>query len=428
MIQLSAEEQFLWDCALTWRDPRPPEAPEKLDWSRIVSIARANKMATLLGQVLGQTGLLACLPPAAGQELDEAMARLAGKAADYRRVLGQYMPLAWEQGLETIPLKGLWVSSHVYGNPTMRPGHDMDILVRRGRVADCIAILERLGFGRYWPQQLADAFYQRHHLHLELCLSDCWTWVEIHWAFDHPRTRLTIDYEAVLNRARPGELLGVPVWDPSPPDLLLYLAVHLVKHAVYLPAVLDRPELPRLILADGRLMYFLDLAEAVKVYREEIDWQLVIALARAYGAVDILGAVLRVCHDILGAPVPEEALAALPVARLGPVTRRLMNRVASHTIATYLGRPASAFWHFLLAENTKFVVRPVRLLDFATYAAPGRNYLQRRYGRATAGAAASHLARTLGEYTRLGLDTVAFTWQRRRRPLPVFMTRPEGTG
>lgn len=423
-MKLTAEEAYLWECACTWRNPSPPANPEALDWLQIVKVAQANRMATLLDRVLRQTGTLAQLPPQASQILEDGRHHLAEKAATFTGVLRQYARRAAQQELETMPMKGLWVSCNVYGDATIRPGHDMDILIRRERIDECIAVLERLGFGRYWEPQLPDDFYRRHHLHLELSPPDCQTWVEIHWAYDHPRTKLTIDYEAVMDRTTPGELLGAAVRDPSLPDLLLYLAIHLVKHCIYLPATVARPDLQRIIVADGRLMYFLDIAEVVNVYGDQIDWDLAVHLAQEFGAVDILGAVLRVCHTYLQTPVPPEVLAALPVQPPGPLTSRVMNAVADHTVAQYLGQKTNPLWRFLVAENYAYVFRPIRLLDLVAFAFPGRGYLQRRYGKSGLGTAVGHLQRTTATYARLAIDTLYYTWQRNRHAVPTFVTLP----
>lgn len=421
---LTFEEQQLWQLARTWRQPRWLAHPDQLDWSRIVSVAIDNRMASLLDGVLRDTGMMNSLSPSDSKALGDEATRLAGRAETYTDILGRYMAQAVRQDLVTVPMKGLWVSAKVYGNASMRPGHDLDILVPRHRIDDCVAIAERLGFGRYWPAQLDDVFYRRHHLHLELCLEDCWTWIEIHWAFDHPRTRLTIDYDAVFARATPGELLGIPVWELSLPDLLLYLSIHLVKHMIYLPAVLDRPDLRRVILADGRLMHFLDVAETVKVYERQIDWALLVRLAEAYGAVDILGSVLRVCRDTLDAPVPAEVIEALPVAPASRPIRRLMEAMVATKLAEYSGEASSAFWRFLVSQDETFIFRPIRLLDLLTYLLPGQDYLRRRYGAASLRTANSHLAYALADALRLALDSASYTWQRRKRPLPVFLTLP----
>jgi hypothetical protein len=200
----------------------------------------------------------------------------------------------------------------------------------------------------------------------------------------------------------------------SLPDLLISLAVHLVKHAVYLPATISRPDLPRLVLADGMLMYFLDVAEIAKQYENEIDWQLTVKLARTGGVVDILGSVLRVCRQYLAAPVPAWVLEALPVGRPGLVSHRLMQRLAEFKIATYQGQKPGRLWTFLLGYNESIVFRPIRLLDLAHYCLPGADYLERRYGSASVVAAVGHLLRAMGQYARVGFDTLYFSWRRRR--------------
>src|SRR5690606_23656717 len=124
-------------------------------------------------------------------------------------------------------------------------------------------------------------------------------WFEIHWALDHPYTLLSVDYEGIFARARPARLLGAPVQEMAAPDVLLSLAIHLVKHAVYLPSLVEREDLPRIILADGMLMYYLDIAEVLK-QTPDLDWDLSVRLAREWGAVDTLGSVLRVCRRSFG--------------------------------------------------------------------------------------------------------------------------------
>src|SRR5690606_30831240 len=134
--------------------------------------------------------------------------------------------------------------------------------------------------------------------------------------------------------------------------------------------------------------------------------------------------VLRVCRDLLDAPVPTAVLDQLPITPPGPITHRLMNEVASHKVAEYLGEKTNPFWRFMVAENYTFVFRPIRLLDLLQYALPGRDYLQRRYGRATLPTALSHLFVTTGQYGRLALDTLYYTLQNKRRPQPIFTTLP----
>ena len=419
---LTAEEAFLWEFARCRRavgggravDPDLPETG--LDWERVVEIAVDNRLPTLLAGYLQLTGLDARLPPTARGRLAVAVKLFDYRTRLFTRALRQFLDHAAARGLPVVVLKGLWLSHKVYGKANSRPGGDVDLLLRRQDVGAALNILEyQMGYGRWWQPLLDDRYYARHHLHQQRCNPGRGVWFEPHWRLDHPYTRLTVDYEAMLARTTAGELLGKPVRELAPADLLLTLVIHLVKHAVYLPATLHRPDLPRLILADGMLVYFLDVAELLQQRVDALDWPHLIELARESGAATMLGAVLRVCARYLGAPVPAEVLAALPVERPGPLSRLLMQGVADQTLAAYAGRDQGRFWRFLAGWQETIIFRPIRLLDFLHHLFPGADYLARRYGSHSPWTAARHLLLTGARYLRVGLDTVYYGWQRRRR-------------
>lgn len=414
-MALTPEEACLWQWASTWRNPTASAVQAQLNWERLVALAVKNRMQTLLQQVLVATGLQVQLPPTAAAALQEAAAKYQDNAQRLGTTLRHYLHHAAAYNQEVVVLKGLWLSLKIYGHAAMRPGNDIDVLLRHKDIPRSLAILEeQMGYGRWWRPLLDDAYYDRHHLHQQRCNPNRSIWFEPHWLLDHPYTLLTIDYEALMDRTTPGELWGEPIREMSLPDLISSLVVHLVKHAVYLPTVINRPDLPQLILADGMMMYYVDVAEVIKLYETEIEWQTLINLAHQGGLVAMLGAVLRVCRDYLDTPVPDWVLAALPVSQSGVVTRWVMNRLADYEIATYQGQRPGRLWTFLLGYQDAIVFRPIRLLDLIQYLLPGRDYLQRRYGHSGVGTAVLHLLRATGQYVRVGVDTVYFTMQRRR--------------
>ena len=412
---LTPEETFLWDCARGWRTPETIRVPDEPDWGRVAAVAVANRMAWLLRSVLQARGIWETLPDAAQDEIQTSAERLSANADMMGASLADYLRRADARGIETAVLKGLSISANVYGEEAMRPGGDIDILVRTGHVKACMEVLAEMDIGSFWPNLMADPYYERHHLHHQRSTEDLRIWYEIHWALDHPYTLFTIDYEALMDRATPGELLGAPVRDLSPPDLLLTLAVHLVKHAIYLPSTYDRPDLARAVLADGMLMYFLDIAEAIRVYGDQLDWDRLVRLAGETGTREVIGSVLRACRTLLGAEVPEEILAAIPVERPGPVTHWAMNRVVDREIAEFLGEAASKFWDAILITNGAFILRPIRLLESAPYFLPSGDFLLRCYGQSGLVCRAGHLLRAVREFSRFGWDSVYFALERHRR-------------
>lgn len=413
---LTPEEKFLWRCARTWRRPAVQQLDGDLDWETVVSLAVDNGLATLLQDIMEKTGRAERLPSPAKRALSREVALYNYRARLFSRELRKFLNLAAERNLDVVVIKGLWLSLKIYGRADARPGADVDLLLRRADVRTALNVLEYgMGYGRWWRPLLDDVYYARHHLHQQRCNPGRAVWFEPHWRLDHPYTQLTIDYEAMMDRTTRGTLLGEEVRELAPPDLLLSLVVHLVKHAVYLPTALQRADLPRLILADGMLTYFLDVSEVLKTYEEELAWAEVTALAQRSGATTLMGAVLRVCAQYLEAPVPGEALAALPVRSPGGVTGRLKQGLADYVVEGDTGTNLPRLWRFLSGFKESMVFRPIRLLDVAHYCAPDAGYLRRRYGRATILTAAFHFLHALGQYARIGLDTVTYTWQRRRR-------------
>lgn len=413
LAPLNAAEAYLWQLGAAWRDAPPP--PPGLDWDRLVAVALDNRMPVLLDQVLRAGGLRADLSPAAEAALARGVAKYRRQAALLGRALADYLGHAAALGQDVVVIKGLWLSIKIYGEAALRPGSDIDVLLHERDIPAALRILEEeMGYGRWWRPLLADAYYARHHLHQQRANHNRVIWFEPHWLLDHPYSRLTIDYDGLLARTTPGLLLGQPVREMAPPDLLISLAVHLVKHAVYLPATLWRPDLQRLILADGMLMYFVDVAEAVRHYEGQIDWLQTVALARASGTAVILGSVLSVCRRFLGAPIPAPVLEELGCAAPpSPQPSLIMRRLADQLVATYLGQEPDRLWRFLLGYQASVVFRPIRLLDLLAYLLPGADYLRRRYGRAGAGTAVWHLLRAGGQYARVGADTVTFTLRRK---------------
>lgn len=435
-------EEFLWDCARGWRAPERLGIPPELDGAALVTLALRNKAQVILQRALSGLSEPPALEPAAERALARGIRKHTFWAGYLGEALRSFLALADQRGLPVTVIKGLWLCEKLYGDPAMRPGADIDLLLRRADVPEAVRILEEMGYGRWWRPLLDDRYYYRHHLHQQRCNADRTIWIEPHWLLDHPYTQLTLDYEAMLGRARPGHLWGLPLLELEWPDLVISLCIHLVKHAVYLPYSLDRLDLARLILADGMLMYYLDVAEALRLAGDNPPWSSLVDAANRAGAGAIVAGVLEVCAGFLGAPIPKDLPARFHRPKAGPVTRRLMIRLGDAVIAEHEGRRLSRRWSLLLGYNASVVFRPIRLLDFAHYLWPGPDFLRRRYGRAGSRARVGHLLRALGQFALVGIDTLGFALRRRlevrrltRRgyywppaPVDLFAAAPEPGG
>src|SRR5688572_24774196 len=375
-MQLTLEERLAYEFANHWRDENYRPALSNINWTRFAKLLTDNRMAILAAPILENSK--AEISPGAQKLIHEQAEKYKRSASRLGAALVTYLKTAKTREIPTIILKGLWLCEKIYHNSAMRPGGDIDILVPKDKVDACMVLLKEQGIGEFWPNLLKDEYFTKHHLHQQRSTPDLSIWFEIHWAFDHPYTLLTVNYDSIFERAQPAQLLGAPIREMSLPDLLLSLAIHLVKHAVYLPSLVERLDLPRIILADGMLMYYLDVAEVIR--QKEIDWDLTVQLARDCGAVDILGSVLRVCKQYFGAPIPAEVVTPVAVAGAWPVTRSFMARAVEQELAIYEECPASRVWQFVLACNGAFILRAVGVGEAASYFFPPADFLQRLYG------------------------------------------------
>lgn len=408
-MPLILEESLAYEFAIHWRNDSYRPNLQHVDWSRFAHLLTHNRMAVLATPILERVN--ASIPQEARKLITEQTEKYERSAFKLGQSLVFYLQSAQTKNIETIVLKGLWLCEKIYGNSAMRPGGDIDILVHKDKVDACLALLEEQGIGQFWHNLMHDDYFTRHHLHQQRCTRDLNIWFEIHWAFDHPYTLLTVNYESIFARARSSTLLGAPIQEMALPDLLLSLAIHLVKHAVYLPSLVNREDLPRIILADGMLMYYLDVAEIIKGH-SGIDWQFTVQLAREWGAVDILGSVLQVCKQYFSAPVPDEVITALTVKGPWRITKKLMARAAEQELATYEGKHVSRFWKLMLASNGAFILRPVRLLETASYFSPLADFLNRKYGNSNIFTRIYHLGKAVLQTLRFGWDSVYFGIER----------------
>jgi Uncharacterised nucleotidyltransferase len=408
-MKLTQEEKLAYEFAHHWRDENYHPDLQGIDWLRFANLLVHNRMAVLATQIFEHVHV--SIPEEAQKIINEQAEKYKRTALKFSEALITYLKSSESRNIENIVLKGLWLCEKVYNNPAMRPGGDIDILVRNDQVDTSLAVLKEQDIGEYWPNLLNDEYFTRHHLHQQRSSPDLNIWFEIHWALDHPYTVLTVDYEGIFKRSHPSQLLDALIQEMSIPDLLLSLAIHLVKHAVYLPSLANRDDLPRIILADGMLMYYLDITEVIK-QNKNIDWDLTIHLAHDWGAVDILGSVLQTCKKYFDAPIPDEVISALPITGPWPVTKNLMARAAEQELATYENRHTSRFWQLLLAPNGAFILRPVRLLETASYFFPSADFLQRKYGRSNILFRIGHLIIALKQTLHFGWDTVYFGAER----------------
>ena len=224
-----------------------------------------------------------------------------------------------------------------------------------------------------------------------------------------------MDYDGLFRRGDSGILLDETLLEMAAEDLILTLTVHLVKHAVYLPYLFRDANIIEIILADGMLMYFMDIAAVLNHKGHEIDWHALCKRANDWGMASSLYAVLTVCQGYLGAEIPGESYEKLHGKTSGSLSQSLHRKIAAYQLSTYRGEPKKRLWEFLTVPNGAFILRPVKLVDTWDYLFPESRGLERIYGRSSVTTRIRHFVISTFKMIRFGLDSIRFGVERYRR-------------
>lgn len=246
------------------------EAPTEydLDWERLRRLALAHGVAPLLDRAWG------ALPGVAPAALVEEFRRIRQQAA-LRGALGlrqrdELVQILGQAGIPCLVLKGAALGRTWYGELSLRPFVDVDLLLPAGAVEPARGVLMSAGY--------LDTEERRHDHHdVPLYRPGMVCGVELHHTLVALPLRSPLTFETLNARAMilPGE--GSEMRTLGPEDTVLHLCLHLLHH---------------LQLTQGwRLSYLWDIARHLEAC--PIDWAVFAAQAQAVGAY-------RGCRAVLG--------------------------------------------------------------------------------------------------------------------------------
>ena len=273
--------------------------PERLD--AVLEQATAHGVAPLLRNRLVEQGLFRQLPEAARDALDTQYQASSVQAMARYHELGVILERCAEADIPVIALKGIYLAKAVYPEPGLRPMADMDLLFRVQDLEAVQTILLQLGYSREDADRPISDYLPTWHQLPPFVRADA-TSVEVHMVIERPQSPFSIDHEGIWKRARSWPLGGRPLLAMAPEDLLLHVCLHAMYH--------HHGRIP--------LSALIDIAWIIKV--EPLDWEVLVARAKAWRAPlpTFLG--LELARRLLGCVVPERVVAALaPGKRIEPL-------------------------------------------------------------------------------------------------------------
>jgi hypothetical protein len=238
------------------------------------------------------------------------------------RTLGAVLGALRHAGVRAAPLRGPALAEDLYGDAALRPCGDLDVLVDRAAVDAVVRTLEALGFHE---RDRRAGFARRFSYALELVEDTHGLVVEPHFSLGYPPYGDAVDLARVWARARPARAAGVETLRLAPEATLLNLCLH---------AIHKSPAAP--------LLWLYDVDRLVRRDQATLDWEELVALARASRLAPPVAATLRQVMTLFDTPVPETTLRALegaPTGRLGRLVGPASRVDGKESLAALLALP-----------------------------------------------------------------------------------------
>lgn len=294
---LTAEYRMLLACARSRMDEQHALvirelARSALDWETLLAISRRHSLFPLLYRQLMAVAPRE-VPPDSLSRLKELYMGNAARNLFLMGELDRVLCSFAEDGVTAIPYKGPALAFAGYGDLSLRRFVDLDVIVRRDDVEQSVRTLTRLGYRPDpAPTPAQQAFLIRTQHDLAFKQDEGRLIVELHWEVAPQRFATELTAEDLWRRATPQTMGGREILALAPEDMLLSLCVHGSKHLW------------------ERLAWVCDIAEWLASH-PDLQWSDILARAERNDQQRMLLVGLHLAAELLDAPLPESAAAAI---------------------------------------------------------------------------------------------------------------------
>ncbi|MEA3335519.1 MAG: nucleotidyltransferase family protein [Chloroflexota bacterium] len=263
-----------------------------VDWTSLARLAELHEVTGLVRHNLATLDLVEAVPEKPRQRITDGARQISFDMMVQARQAVLVLNRLEEAGIHPVYLKGIALADMVYGDFTLRPSIDIDLLVEKRDLEDACRVMQSLGFldpeKDFVDFHLANGYALNLHGRL---LTEQPLAVEVHWALS-PRGLIPLDYALLRRRSEIFAIEGTPATRFSPEDMLLHQAMHLRKHRFV------------------GLRWLCDAAELIRRFDTLLDWEYIVASSQSAGISTLLYAALSLSSDLLDSPVPPGVLDA----------------------------------------------------------------------------------------------------------------------
>lgn len=219
---------------------------EMLDWDWLLGFSQKRKISGIFINSLNRLGITEQLPLQTRNILNLIQNQAKQRLNRVYTTLNQLSKVLTYEKIPFLVLKGSVFAEEVYGDPTVRPFHDVDLLIPEHLLRKAEDILISLGYTFYcppalgfiplrhtlkdelgapFPEDITKQFYKRYHFHFPFVLppEDERLPIDLHWHLFPPGI-LNIDSKSIWEFTREKAIGNLSIITLNVEATLLYLA------------------------------------------------------------------------------------------------------------------------------------------------------------------------------------------------------------
>ena len=273
---------------------------EDLDWDYIMENSQRHGISPLLYWNVRQIDLGKHVPETVMTQLKTIYHQTVAQNMILYHELGTILKAFKDAKIEVICLKGAFLAEAIYKNIELRPLSDVDLLIKDKDLQKVKRELSRLMYQdfyiyptkwheQWWPSLCEKVEYDNLRMKMKITLG-------VHWHIQPPSAPFRIDINTFWENSQPIVIAGVETLIFAPEDLLQHLCVHLYEHAT---------------LGTLQLKWCCDIAEFIKYYKKEINWEYLVQSSQRYRTEEPMYRGLSFVNNYLHTHVPDDILCDL---------------------------------------------------------------------------------------------------------------------
>jgi hypothetical protein len=259
-----------------------------LDWARFLTRASQLGIAPMVYSWLKSIAADNEIPQWVMKQLQQWYSISAIKNMNLYLKLKEVLEVFLKHSIPIIILKGSALAPLVYNDLAIRPMVDLDLLVPENKLDAADLLLQQLHYTPVETLRSKEWYRNQHHHLIPYKAPDQSLVIEIHRHITPPWVSNITPIEEFWQRAQPVQIASMTPLILSPEDLLLHTIIHLSQVDGFV----------------GKIRALCDIAEIVKRYKSEIDWEGLTDYTKRYGIERYVYYALWLAWDIVGAEIP----------------------------------------------------------------------------------------------------------------------------